>query len=211
MQVAQKYFSFAEIVQGRDSSVRVTPDGLLYAVDLVMVMTGKSRDDAGKVLRRLTDDIFQSDKMSDRQPDNGGRPTKLISFPNALELVMVLPGRVAKETRTQFANIIQRYLAGDHSLISEIQANAASAAPVAQMARESLGIATEEDLIRKRRREDLELEKLHVEIQDRRRQSMVTHVNSYIETMDSLDADWKKNHRLVVQLKDLLTNVTLGH
>lgn len=38
---AQKYFSFAEIIQGRDAVVRVTPDGLLYAVDLVMVMTGK--------------------------------------------------------------------------------------------------------------------------------------------------------------------------
>ncbi len=35
--------SFSEIVQGRDASVRVTVDGLIYAVDLVMVMTGLSR------------------------------------------------------------------------------------------------------------------------------------------------------------------------
>jgi len=32
--------SFAEIIDGRDAGVRVTSDGLLYAVDLVMVMTG---------------------------------------------------------------------------------------------------------------------------------------------------------------------------
>jgi hypothetical protein len=44
-----KIISFAEIVQGRDSSVRVTDDRLLYAVDLAMVGTGQSRDDAGKV------------------------------------------------------------------------------------------------------------------------------------------------------------------
>ena len=38
--VNQKVMSFAEVVQGRDATVRVTPDGMLYAVDLVMVMTG---------------------------------------------------------------------------------------------------------------------------------------------------------------------------
>jgi hypothetical protein len=35
--------SFAEIVQGRDASVRVTVDGMIYAVDLVMVMTVSQR------------------------------------------------------------------------------------------------------------------------------------------------------------------------
>ena len=39
----QKVMSFAEVVQGRDASVRVTQDGYLYAVDLVMVMTGKAK------------------------------------------------------------------------------------------------------------------------------------------------------------------------
>lgn len=101
------------------------------------------------------------------------------------------------------------WFAGDHTLISEIQANAASASPVAQMARESLGIFTEDDLARKRRREDLELDRLQEEINERRRQSMVTHVHSYMETMEMLDANWKQDQRLVVQLKDLLTNVTL--
>jgi hypothetical protein len=41
--------SFAELVQGRDSSVRVTADGLLYAVDLVMVMTGKDKNNSAQV------------------------------------------------------------------------------------------------------------------------------------------------------------------
>ena len=58
--------SFAEIVQGRDASVRVTVDGMIYAVDLVMVMTGLSRDDSGKTLRRLSDEVFPSDKLSER-------------------------------------------------------------------------------------------------------------------------------------------------
>lgn len=211
-------FSFAEIVQGRDASVRVTHDGLLYAVDLVMVVTGKNREDAAKAIRDLSPHHFQPEKFSCRQPEKGGHPTKLLTFQNALELVMVLPGRIAKETRTQFANIIRRYLAGDHSLISEIQANAASASPIAQMARESLGIATEEDLARKRRREDLELERLQVDLEERKQQSQITYMNgirdsvaAYMQTMEALDTEWKRDNRLVVQLKDLLTNVTVGH
>lgn len=44
-----KMISFAEIVQGRDASVRVTDDRLLYAVDLAMVGTGHSRDQAAQV------------------------------------------------------------------------------------------------------------------------------------------------------------------
>ncbi len=44
-----KTLSFAELVRGRDASVRVTDDGYLYAVDLAMVVTAKDRDHAGQV------------------------------------------------------------------------------------------------------------------------------------------------------------------
>ena len=41
--------SFEEIIPG--SSVRFTDDGMLFAVDLVMAITGKNRDEAGMVDR----------------------------------------------------------------------------------------------------------------------------------------------------------------
>lgn len=44
-----KTISFAEIVHGRDASVRVTEDGYLYVVDLAMVVTGRDRDYAAQV------------------------------------------------------------------------------------------------------------------------------------------------------------------
>ncbi len=35
--------SFAKIIKGRDASVRVTPDYMIYVVDLVMVAHGSDR------------------------------------------------------------------------------------------------------------------------------------------------------------------------
>ncbi len=124
----------------------------------IFPFTGQRRNVAAKTLSNIPDDIFQKGKISHRQVSaNDGKPTSLISFSYALELIQVLPGRVAKDTRTQFADIIRRYLAGDHSLIEEIQTNAQSPSPITQMASDSLGIITDEDMIRKRRREQLEM------------------------------------------------------
>ena len=153
--------SFAEIVQGRDATVRVTPDRMIYAVDLVMVMTGKNCNDSNECLRELSSSLFNKENFLIRLR------SRLVSFEHALELVMVLPGQTAKETRVQFANIIRRYMAGDATLHAEIQANGSSSSPIAQMARESLGSqeVVDEQLVRlKRRREELELLKLEEEI-----------------------------------------------
>ncbi len=149
-----KIFSFSEIVHGRESSVRVTDDGLLYAVDLAMVVTGKDRDHAGQALRSISNDIFHSLKYHERQlSTRGGPKTKLVSFQHAIELVMVLPGKVAKETRVQFAEIIKRYIAGDQTLIAEINENANSTSSMAQLAQASLD--QDYDAGVKRRRKEL--------------------------------------------------------
>lgn len=134
-----KTISFAEIVKDRNAEVRVTADGLLYAVDLTAVMIGKDNEYSALVLRRLSPDEFDPIKLIGRKIGSSGRhETKLISFKDALQLVMVLPGKIAKETKAQFAAIIQRYMAGEASLHDEIMANAASTSSVAQLARASL-------------------------------------------------------------------------
>lgn len=122
-----------------------------------------------QALRNLSNEVFQSERFIERQlSTHGGHKTKLVTFKDAIQLVMVLPGKVAKETRAQFASIIERYMAGDGSLHAEIEANAASAAPIAQLARESLGIQrVEEDqhaIGMKRKRDELELFKMEEEI-----------------------------------------------
>lgn len=144
-----KFLSFAEIIQGRDHIVKVSDDGLLYAVDLVMVMTGKNRDMAGNVLRRLPEELFKSSKFIERRSARGGRPIKLINFHDAIELVMVLPGKKAKKVKTEFASIIRRYLAGDQTLILEINCNDATKSAVGRLAKESIRAG-----IKHRREED---------------------------------------------------------
>jgi len=54
-----KSISFDELVKGRNSTVRMSPDKLLYAVDLVMVVTGKNQNDSARVIKDLHNDIFQ--------------------------------------------------------------------------------------------------------------------------------------------------------
>lgn len=188
--VGSNSISFAEIVKGRDSTVRVTVDGLIYAVDLVMVMTGKNNNDASECLRELNPSLFNKENFLIRSR------SKLVSFQHAIELVMVLPGKVAKETRTQFANIIRRYMAGDASLVDEIEANAQSDSPLAQMARASLTPHGERDRKRQRLMDDAHLKSLSL-----------GNINTAITLLDSLNPSWKRDERLLMRLEDQVKNI----
>ena len=86
-----------------------------------------------------------------------------------LKLIMVLPGDCAMDRRCQAVDIMQRYFAGDMSLVGEIEANARSDHPIAQMFRASMGSAAvgvenDEERGRKRQRliEDLEVDNLRL-------------------------------------------------
>jgi hypothetical protein len=164
-EVQEMKISFDEIVHGRDASVRVSQDGLIYAVDLVVVITGYDRNYSAKILRTLKPEVFDNKKIILR-PVSGGKPISLILFQNAIELVMVLPSQHAKEIRTQFANIITRYFAGDQSLGQEIAQNAQSIASVNMMARAALSPTDiEEDALIQRKRVRLELEERETELE----------------------------------------------
>jgi hypothetical protein len=116
--------SFAQPRQVGDAYAKMTDDGLLFAVDLVIVVTGKDRNQAARDLRDLPEDIFKSTKIVKRRLNNqGGHCTKLVKFEDAIELIMALPGKRAKRIRKQFADIIARYLDGDRSMCTEVEKN----------------------------------------------------------------------------------------
>ena len=200
--------SLEEILPG--GSVRFTDDGMLYAVDLVMVISGKSRDDAGKDLRNLPEETFSTEKISERRtPGKGNSRTKLISFNDALELIMVLPGKMARETRTKFADLIKRYLAGDSTLVSELAENAGSTHPIHGLARQSLAQgAVQDDETRKRRRimEELNIQKQTIEVEASRAQSKLM----LMQTYQSLCPGQVMDDAARVMFKDQFLNMAMG-
>jgi hypothetical protein len=128
---------FSELVSG----ATVTKyDGNMYdGVEMVMAVTGKIRKLALQDIGRLDEETFESFKLKLlKLPGRGTAKTYTVHISNLVEFIMVLPGKAATSYRQKFADIVTRYLAGDASLHSEIQANAASSSPVCEMAREAL-------------------------------------------------------------------------
>ena len=143
-------------------------DGVQYLSirDFIMHMCDKDNNHAAEIWRRLPEDKkneLNAFCVNYKFPGRGQQEQPVITFPGAIKLAMFLPGEKAKKNRSVMAKILVRYYAGDPSLIPEIEANAASDAPVAQMARASL--ADEErdpdntiSLGNKRALENLEIE-----------------------------------------------------
>ena len=97
---------------------------------------------------------------------------------------MVLPGKFAKDVRSQFAQILTRYMAGDKSLIREIEDNEESDAPIAVLARASLESDDAVDITRKRKLEDMQIAKMESEL---RAQEIETQAKILDNQMKSLE------------------------
>jgi hypothetical protein len=114
---ASRFLDFHDAVTHSQSQVRLTHDMMIFGVDLVMSVTGKDRNNSARVLRRLKDDIFPVTKLIKRYiPGMTGFDTTVLSFPDAIELIMVLPGKTAKSIRRQFVDIIMSYMVNDQRL-----------------------------------------------------------------------------------------------
>ncbi len=63
----EKAIYLADYLGIADASVRVTDDGLFYAVDLVAVVAGKDGHYAAKTIRDLSEDVFSKNNFQERQ------------------------------------------------------------------------------------------------------------------------------------------------
>jgi len=137
----------------------------------------------------------------------GNKRTKLVSFDHALELIMVLPGKMAKEMRVKFADIIKRYLAGDASLVKEVQANAASSHPIAQMARESLAadVSPEDKALENRKRKlEVDIMESQARYEDEHRKIQIQHER--FEFIKSLSPNGVVDDQVRMVFKDSILN-----
>jgi hypothetical protein len=148
-----------------DATIRFTViDGMQYLStrDLIMHVCGKDNNDAGQIWRRFPENNKKELAAVDfKFPGRGQSEQPVITFPAALKLIGILPGENAKKNRDSITKIVLRYFAGDQSLIQEIESNAKSNHPIAQMARAALDSDkknTPSKVSRKREYEKLEYE-----------------------------------------------------
>jgi hypothetical protein len=103
-------FSFSCIVQDRSAEVRLVDKYWFIAVDLAVAMSGKSADHAGKDIRDLKEEYFSKrDFVRITLPGSGNANLRAVDFENAIKLVMVLPGHIARTLRAQFVQIIVKH------------------------------------------------------------------------------------------------------
>ena len=209
---------FSEIVPGSTVS---RYDGNMYdAVEAIITVTGKSRKNALRDIRDLKPENFESTKIVLlKLPGRGTGKTYAVHARDLVEFIMIIPGEVAKSYRQQFANIVTRYLAGDASLHSEIQSNAASEGPIQQAARAALAQEPVNYLCLKRKQEredaqfDLEFKERISQIKERTsqiRDRELARIKDFTQLMSSLNPDWKSDTRLRLQVEDSLKNVVLN-
>ena len=211
----QSFISFAAIVKGKNTNFRVTADNLILASDLVMVLTGKNCNDSNECLRDLCPSLFNKDNFIMRSR------SRYVNFKHANELVMVLPGKVAKETRGQFAEIIRSYIAGDDTLLSAVEENSASSSTLAELARVSIS-EEERGCGIKRKKKEMEREDMlfEVEMQEKRLNNMerlskiqelrLKNMEGFSNLMTNINPSWKNDARLMLQVEDSIKNAVLS-
>jgi hypothetical protein len=158
-----------------------------YASDVWMDLSVEKKSEVSEFLR------------SYKFPGRGQQEQPVITFPGAIKLAMFLPGENAKRNRSVMTKILIRYFAGDKSLIQEIEANAQSDAPVAQMARGALAVEPS----RKRSIDDLEIEERMVNVEQQQLKILQDVTNQYTALCNPT---MMMDERAKLLLKDRLLN-----
>jgi len=201
---------FDDIVVG--ATVRFTEiDRVQYLSirDIVMHVCDKDGNHAADWWRTLSDE--KKNELTQflgkfKFPGRGQQEQSVITFPGAIKLLMFLPGEKAKTHRSTMVSILTRYFAGDPSLLKEIEANAVSESPVAQLARAAMASDTSQASLKRKHEEEIEYENKRVELQARK----LGNVNLFTSTMSMINPNWRDDTRLRLQTEDWLKNVAFN-
>lgn len=230
----QPLIPFDEIAAGKSARLAVI-EGMQYLSvrDLFMHIGGYSSNTANKAWERFSPDAKNELKTFCRQfrfPGPGNpTPTDVISFKGALKLTMMIGGENAKKYRSAMVLILQRYYAGDGTLLEEVEANAQSAGPIQQMARASLAAETDENALClpfKKRRLELEMAQMEAEVEAKQianhaaeleneakkianRKSEHEHVSKITGSYKDLCEDTVMDERARLILKDNFLNMAM--
>lgn len=160
---------FDEISAGSNAKLTIIDSVQYLSIqDIIMHIGNQTAKYASSTWGRLPADLKKEIETEVRYfqfPGQGKKLEPVITFKGALKLIMWVGGKHAKKYRSKMASILIRYYAGDDTLNEQIQANAQSSAPLAQMARAALVEEHAVGLPNKRKLEELAIAKLEAEIQ----------------------------------------------
>ena len=148
------------------------------------------------------------------------RKTPVMTLQALQRLLVILGGKVSSDFRTIVLGVFTRYMAGDRTMLEEIQANAVSDAPIHQAYRQALVQEPVVDAAGAKRQLELEIEERKLALEERklaleeRKSRMPTdlqeknmqNVQMFAGLLTSLNPDWKKDARLRLQLEDSMKN-----
>jgi hypothetical protein len=136
-------------------------------------------------------------------PGSGQRPTPVVDARGAVEILMLLPGRVAAHFRRSAADVIVRYLGGDPSLVDEVAANRLIQEQLPEDHPSRIFGQTVESEQVKRAREELEVGRL----KRARLEDLSQSVRLYFETMAAIGVEADDRDRM--HAKDRLSSAFL--
>jgi hypothetical protein len=138
-----------------------------------MVVTAKNCNDSNELLRDLKPSLFDKEKILIVNK------RRYVTLKDAITLIMVLPGKMAKELRAQFADIIENYIKTNMGIVS----------------------AAEEHMLTglKRKREELELLKLEEEIKGMAQTRIIAATAEIERVRDPIRSNLDDRTRLMIQ------------
>jgi hypothetical protein len=126
-------------------TMRMTPgsDPRVSIMDFVMAVTGQANKHASNLIMRLHDEhsSFWGKVQKHKFSGRGEREQSVLCLSECVELLMMLPGKKAKEFRRESAGLLTRLFAGDPTLHDVIEKNGLSDGIVNQLARAEVGNA----------------------------------------------------------------------
>jgi hypothetical protein len=215
----QPLIPFDEIAAG-SSARQIILENVQYLStrDLVMIFAGCSAKTANKIWERLSESRKQEvtpECRSFKFPGQGQTEQIVITFKGALKLVMWIGGENAKTYRSAMVGILQRYYAGDGSLLDEVEANAQSSCPIQQMARASLAAESQEEealsLPFKKRRMELDMARIETEIEARRIANHAAELENEAKRIANRTADQEGEAKRVASEHEHLEKVTASY
>lgn len=174
--------------------------------DVLQLFTGCSANNCSNIYQRLSQAYPEAltGCSSFRFAGRGQwKDTPVADAKGIVEIIMVLPGRVAARYRREAANVMVRYLGGDLTLVEEVAANRLSQEQLDEDDPARLFGQTVESEALKRKREEVELMEMDGRLKRARVQAATDVARLTLGALTDLDLPVSDRDRMLC--KDIIT------